>query len=166
MLTATLLLVVLTTAPLSEPRLAVAPCPSLIDVTLSVQVSGLAPRQQVTIAATATDATQRVWRSQAAVTADAEGRIDLARQKPDSGSYAAAKIPAALRNERPSPERWSITEVLEHLVRIETGITKLFMMKGQTPPPDDVPAPAPEASSTPAQLQAARATLLSAFGTA
>src|SRR6476646_8874414 len=61
-----------------------------------------------------------------------------------------AKIPVALQNERPSPERWSIAEVLEHLVRIETGITKLFMLKGQAPPPDDVPAPAPEASSTPA----------------
>lgn len=61
-----------------------------------------------------------------------------------------AKIPAALQNERPSPERWSIAEVLEHLVRIETGVAKLFMMKGQTPPPDDVPVPAPEASSTPA----------------
>lgn len=61
-----------------------------------------------------------------------------------------ATIPVALQNERPSPERWSIAEVLEHLVRIETGLTKLFMIKGQTPPPDDVPAPAPEASSTPA----------------
>lgn len=61
-----------------------------------------------------------------------------------------SKIPVALQNERPSPERWSIAEVLEHLVRIETGLTKLFMMKGQAPPPDDVPAPAPEASSTPA----------------
>ena len=108
-----------------------------------------------------------------------------------------AKIPVALQNERPSPERWSIAEVLEHLVRIETGITKLFMLKGQAPPPDDVPAPAPEASSTPAlgrrirdrsqkieapervrpagtlsaesalaQLQAARAGLLSAFTSA
>ena len=61
-----------------------------------------------------------------------------------------AKIPVALQNERPAPERWSIAEVLEHLVRIETGLTKLFMIKGQAPPPDDVPAPAAEASSTPA----------------
>ena len=108
-----------------------------------------------------------------------------------------AKIPVALQNERPSPERWSIAEVLEHLVRIETGLTKLFMIKGQAPPPDDLPAPAPEASGTPAlgkrirdrsqkieapervrpagalsaesalaQLQAARAGLLSAFASA
>lgn len=67
-----------------------------------------------------------------------------------------AKIPAAIQNERPSPERWSIAEVLEHLVRIETGLTKLFMIKGQTPPSDDVPAPPPEASSTPALGQRIR----------
>jgi len=60
-----------------------------------------------------------------------------------------AKIPVALQNERPSPERWSIAEVLEHLVRIETGLTKLFVIKGQAPPGADVPAAPPEAQSTP-----------------
>ena len=60
-----------------------------------------------------------------------------------------SNIPVALQNQRPAPERWSIAEVLEHLVRIETGLTKLFMLKGQTPPGADVPAPPPEAHSTP-----------------
>lgn len=60
-----------------------------------------------------------------------------------------AKIPAATQNERPAPDRWSIAEVLEHLVRIETGLTKLFVIKGQAPPGADVPPAPPEAHGTP-----------------
>jgi uncharacterized damage-inducible protein DinB len=50
-------------------------------------------------------------------------------------------IPAGLREKRPSPSRWSVAEVLEHLTRLETGLTKLLTLRGQQPPPVDTPAP-------------------------
>lgn len=55
------------------------------------------------------------------------------------------RVPNDMRDRRPEPNRWSIAEVLEHLTRIETGVTKLLMLRGQSPPPAD--SPPPEASS-------------------
>lgn len=55
------------------------------------------------------------------------------------------RVPLDLRDKRPGPNRWSIAEVLEHLTRMETGLTKLLMLRGQAPPPTDTPEP--EASS-------------------
>ena len=60
-----------------------------------------------------------------------------------------AHIPTVIQAQRPSPGRWSIAEVLEHLVRIETGVTKLLALKGQAPPSPDAPAPPAEAHGTP-----------------
>jgi len=51
------------------------------------------------------------------------------------------QIPTESRNKRPSPSRWSVAEVLEHLIRLETGLTKLLTLRGQQPPPPDTPAP-------------------------
>ena len=44
-------------------------------------------------------------------------------------------IPADLRDRRPGPNRWSIAEVLEHLTRVEIGVTKLLTLRGQDAPP-------------------------------
>lgn len=55
------------------------------------------------------------------------------------------RIPADLHGERPDPTRWSIAEVLEHLMRVEIGVTKLLMVRGQSVPATD--APSPDASS-------------------
>lgn len=59
-------------------------------------------------------------------------------------------IPADLRDRRPDPSRWSIAEVLEHLVRVETGLTKLLTLRGQAAPPDDTPIPDESSIYTPA----------------
>ena len=40
-----------------------------------------------------------------------------------------ASIPSSLRNTRPAPDRWSIAEVLEHLSRVESGLTRLLASK-------------------------------------
>lgn len=66
------------------------------------------------------------------------------------------RIPADARNTRPSPERWSIAEVLEHLARLETGLTKLLTMRGQQPPPPDTPAPAESSMMSPALARLVR----------
>ena len=38
-------------------------------------------------------------------------------------------IPSELRARRPAPERWSVAEVLEHLGRVERGLTRLFVTR-------------------------------------
>jgi hypothetical protein len=35
-------------------------------------------------------------------------------------------VPRNLRETRPSPDRWSVAEVLEHLTRVETSLTRLL----------------------------------------
>jgi hypothetical protein len=51
---------------------------------------------------------------------------------------AVERIPASLRSRRPSPERWSVTEVVEHLARVERGVAKLLALRGQEGAPASV----------------------------
>ena len=60
-----------------------------------------------------------------------------------------ASTPAELHARRPSPARWSIAEVVEHLARIEGGVTKMLRHFGATAPGADVPRPAAVARATP-----------------
>jgi dienelactone hydrolase len=57
----------------------------LVDESISIVVSGLAPRAIVTLRARSGD--ENSWTSSATFTADADGRVDLARTAPDAGSY-------------------------------------------------------------------------------
>lgn len=76
----------------------------------------------------------------------------LERLQSERGSLVARfnTIPADLRDKRPDPTRWSIAEVLEHLTRVETGLTKLLTVRGQTAPPADTPTPDDSSIYTPA----------------
>jgi uncharacterized damage-inducible protein DinB len=38
-------------------------------------------------------------------------------------------VPGSIRETRPAPDRWSVTEVLEHLARVEEQLTRLLTMK-------------------------------------
>lgn len=58
-------------------------------------------------------------------------------------------VPGERLVRRPTPDRWSVAEVLEHLARIESGVTRLLHAKGQTAPPADAPAPDAGALLTP-----------------
>ena len=42
---------------------------------------------------------------------------------------AVDAVPVALRETRPSPDRWSVAEVLEHLSRVEEQITRILTAK-------------------------------------
>lgn len=42
---------------------------------------------------------------------------------------AIESVPAALRDQSPGPDRWSVAQVLEHLMIIEKRIRKLMLMK-------------------------------------
>jgi hypothetical protein len=59
------------------------------------------------------------------------------------------RVPAPLRVRRPTPERWSVMEVLEHLARVERGVAKLLAIRGQEQAPAAV-------ALDDAQLDAAR----------
>ena len=61
-----------------------------------------------------------------------------------------AGVPKALLAQRPAPGRWSVVEVLEHLARVEQGVTKLLALRGREPPAS------PPADRTVAQLTAER----------
>jgi uncharacterized damage-inducible protein DinB len=60
-----------------------------------------------------------------------------------------AAIPAELQGRRPSADRWSIAEVVEHLARIEGGVTKMLSHFGAAAPAGDVAPPAMTAHATP-----------------
>ena len=47
---------------------------------------------------------------------------------------ALAGVPSDRRQERPSPERWSAAEVLEHQARVEGSVTRLLARGAQAPP--------------------------------
>ena len=42
---------------------------------------------------------------------------------------AVDAVPIGLRESRPTPDRWSVAEVLEHLVRVEEGLTRLLSLR-------------------------------------
>ena len=42
---------------------------------------------------------------------------------------AVDAVPSSLRESRPTQDRWSVAEVLEHLTRVEEGLTRLLAAK-------------------------------------
>jgi len=42
---------------------------------------------------------------------------------------AVDAVPPALRERKPGPDRWSVAETLEHLSRVEEGITRLLALR-------------------------------------
>ena len=42
---------------------------------------------------------------------------------------AVDAVPPALRETKPGPNRWSVAETLEHLSRVEEGITRLLALR-------------------------------------
>ena len=57
---------------------------------------------------------------------------ELIRQLDESrGALRAAVdgVPSSLHETRPGPDRWSVAEVLEHLSRVEDGLTRLLASK-------------------------------------
>jgi dienelactone hydrolase len=92
----------------------------LIDESLPIAISGLAPRSIVTLRLSG-GARQSPWTSSATFTADAGGRVDLARTAPDAGSYrtadamglfwsaSRAQDTEAAGEDAPEPDVWTLT---------------------------------------------------------
>jgi hypothetical protein len=60
---------------------------ALADQAITIEVTGLASGQRVTVTASATDDTGLTWESDAIFTASRQGVVNLAASGPDSGSY-------------------------------------------------------------------------------
>jgi dienelactone hydrolase len=63
---------------------------ALADQAITIEVTGLASGQRVTVTANATDDTGLTWESDAIFTASRQGVVNLAASGPDSGSYRGA----------------------------------------------------------------------------
>ncbi len=74
----------------------------LLDVPLSMTVSGLPANAQVTVDASAADCNGVRYVSQATFTSDGGGRLDLERAVPTSGSYTGAHAMGLIENLRPT----------------------------------------------------------------
>lgn len=84
----------------STPTLRIAPFEGLIDADREIVVEGLLPGEVVSIAAR-TVRGSGPWRAAARFRADAEGRIDLGRDAPLSGSYAGASAAGLIWSQAP-----------------------------------------------------------------
>jgi uncharacterized damage-inducible protein DinB len=66
---------------------------------------------------------------------------------------AVERVNEADRDRRPSDDRWSVAEILEHLVGVEHAVVKLLTLRGREPiPPDQEPAP-PDSAARVATLR-------------
>jgi hypothetical protein len=71
---------------------------------------------------------------------------------------AVDSVPAALRETPPAPDRWSVANVLEHLSRVEAGLTRLLAKRlGDA---RDAGLLAPETRTSPALVSVDHQTLL------
>lgn len=68
----------------------VEPVSALIDEVVSIQLSGLAPGQNVTVRARTRFHTSHVWESYATFMADKNGSVDVSAQQPLTGTYETA----------------------------------------------------------------------------
>jgi dienelactone hydrolase len=83
-------------------RLTVEPRVALVDAPVTIRVEGLAPREEVTIRASAEDAEGRPWRSEAVFRAGATGIVDPARDRPLRGTWTGADAMALFWSMRPA----------------------------------------------------------------
>ena len=74
----------------AAPRLIVSPESALVDQRVRVTVSGVAPRARIVVRARAALNASAVFHSSALFVADANGRVNLDRAAPVSGSYHGA----------------------------------------------------------------------------
>jgi hypothetical protein len=95
---------------------------ALMDVPISIELSGFAPSQPVTLTTTQIFPSHSRWQARAAFTVDENGRVSVARQAPASGDYegvaAMGLLWSAQRVAPPSPpipEDWVLELSFIHL---------------------------------------------------
>ena len=79
-------------ATAKELKVIATPSVALYGEPFSWKVTGLQPRERVTLKAASTDARRILWASEAVFLADASGAVDVGRQAPVTGGYGEADI--------------------------------------------------------------------------
>src|SRR4051794_19965836 len=82
----------------------ITPTDALMDVPLTIRLSGLQPGSQATLKARAQDDTGGHWASAVTYQADATGSVDLATARPVAGSYDVADPMGLIWSLRPADE--------------------------------------------------------------
>lgn len=90
----------------SVPVLEVAPGSALVDVPLTIRVTGLPPGGRVTLRATMASTPEVAWQSSAVFVADGQGAIDLAQHAPVSGSYEGIDAMGLVWSMTPTSDAW------------------------------------------------------------
>jgi dienelactone hydrolase len=109
----------------SKPSFELSATSVLVDETIAVRLSGLPPSRPVTVRLLQRSAAAGLWRSDATFVADQEGRVDLTRMAPMSGSYSgvapmglvwslqrddpSVQLPQAASATRPAPIEAELT---------------------------------------------------------
>jgi dienelactone hydrolase len=90
--------------PRSSPlSVQVRPEVAIMGTPFTLMISGLNPKEQVTVEARSTDRRGRSWQSAAVFEASASGTVDISAQAPVSGSYAATDVLGLLWSMKPTP---------------------------------------------------------------
>ncbi|MFU1951526.1 acyl-CoA thioesterase/BAAT N-terminal domain-containing protein, partial [Bordetella avium] len=85
---------------MSVLTLTIEPADALIDAPRRIVVDGALPGAEVTLA-TATSRAGVIWRAAARFVADAQGRVDLGRDAPLSGSYDGVALMGLIWSQAP-----------------------------------------------------------------
>jgi hypothetical protein len=79
--------------------------------------------------------------------------IALLQQERDALLAAVQRVAPADRGRRPAPDRWSVAEILEHLVKVERSVAMLVATRGREPLPPTMEPPVPDAAARVAGLR-------------
>jgi dienelactone hydrolase len=117
----------------------------LLDETIPIVVTGVAPQSAVTVHARGGGGPDMAWTSSATFVADGSGRVDLTQIAPSKGSYKGVEpmglfwsaerekaAPASGADETVggSPASWTLTAEVEGRVLARTTIRRLAMSRG------------------------------------
>ncbi len=131
--------------PISVPRFERVPVVSLADEVVQVRLVALEPGSHVTLRARLKDELGGSWESVSHFTADADGKVDLSTQAPDSGSYEGVEPmgflwsmtptsdgPLASRKSTVLPDTIDLTAEKDGRPVAETHLTRLVASPGVT----------------------------------
>ena len=90
----------------SQPMLEVEPRTALVDVPLSIRLTGLPQGGRVTLRATMARTPEVAWQSSAVFVADGQGQIDLSRDAPVEGSYQGVDAMGLVWSMTPTSDAW------------------------------------------------------------
>jgi hypothetical protein len=86
------------TPPARGQLIVIHPRGGMMDERLTINVTGLKPRQPVIIRASTQDTDGRLWQSYAGFFADPQGAVNLSKQAPANGTYSGADPMGLIRS--------------------------------------------------------------------